>query len=51
VVSDTADESLNRLEPPEVVDGKVVLRYLGIPHRTYRVERTTNLSAPVWQTG
>lgn len=50
VVADTSGPSLNLLQTPVIQDGKVLLHYLGIPNRTYAIQRTTSLDAPAWVT-
>ena len=50
VVADASGQSLNILEPPIVQDGKVILRYLGIPNRNYAIQRATSLDTPNWET-
>lgn len=41
--------TLNKLTEPELnPDGSVTLRFVGIPSRTYAIERTTSLASPAW---
>ncbi len=49
VVDADSSDGFNRLAPPVVYDGKLWLRFLGIPARWYRIQRVTNLADPLWE--
>ncbi|HRZ58866.1 MAG TPA: hypothetical protein P5525_25795, partial [Candidatus Paceibacterota bacterium] len=50
VIDPGSQEGFNRLAPPVVHDGKVWLRYLGVPNRWYTVQRIADLGDPRWET-